>query len=174
MVMPYLGSSRWYRLWLSSDATQPLGHDLTRSCISPGRMLTVPVEGGYRLVRKCRSEADLQALTLSDHAGWQHVHLGALQALYAGTPYFYHYFPKIEAVIAKAYKGQPLADFTFELHRIIMAPIAPSIHKLRELQMKDNALFLSLKRERMDYAPDNISVLNALFNLGPEMPFTLL
>ncbi|MCI5833875.1 MAG: WbqC family protein [Prevotella sp.] len=172
-VFPYLGSSGWYRRWFgSSTFPQPQGHDLVRTLLSADTTLSLPVQGGFRRLRHTLSEQSLCALTLSDHAAWPANHLGAIKALYGKAPYFDHYFPALQRIYGSVSAGQPLHLFTLALHNVFFHNLP-----LRAFFIKSQSqplLFAALRSERLPQAPDELSVLHAFMNLGPETPFTLI
>lgn len=105
-VVPYLASAGWYRAYAESlyggaseedareAATAACGltaRDLCRAMVvSPSggeTLLSVAVEGGSASVKRLRP----QALRLSLHGRWPHVHLGALSACYGRTPFYLHF-----------------------------------------------------------------------------------
>lgn len=171
-VFPYLGSCGWYRRWLSGEACQPQGHALTRLSLPGGQFLSVPVEGGYRRLRRTLTQQQLRALTLSDHADWPRTHLGAIRAAYGRAPYFAHYVPALERIYGAVRPGDSFSAFTCALHDVLLGHFDPA--PFRRMKTEAPTLFAALKAERMPKAPDTASILHACMELGPETPFALI
>lgn len=178
-VFPYWGSCDWYREWLEGGCKglfpQAQGHSLTRTLLDKEEMLTVPVEGGYRRLRRTLPEESLRRLRLSDHGNWRHTHAEALKALYGKAPYFSHYYPGIAAIYAEARGGDNFAAFTAALHGCLATLFSDAaLEPFRRMRISNPTLFEALHRERKPLAPPQLSVLHAVFHLGPEAPFALL
>ena len=176
---PYLGSCGWYRQWLRhtlchDDFPQAQGHGLTRTVLDRDITLSVPVEGGYRAMRHTLPPQRLAMLRLSGHADWQRVHPQAIKSIYGKAPYFSHFFDEMEHIYATSPQGTPLHEFTLRMHRCLTGIFSIDILS-RFMEMKENrpGLFHRLARERMEAAPADMSLLHALFYLGPELPFVL-
>lgn len=184
-VWPYWGSCRWYRLWIAEESfPQAQGHDLTRTTISNSsthqlnnsstHQLTVPLEGGFRQLRRTLCQEALLRLRLSGHGSWQHVHTEALRAIYGRAPYFNHYFPAIAAVYASAHEGDSFAIFTRRLHGCLERVLGKeALAPFRKMREQEPELFASLHEERATCALPHLSILHPLFHLGPEAPFAL-
>ncbi len=143
--VPYCASLAYYR-----GGAADIRH-CNRALIGRGVLLTVPVEGGSRSLKRlehacggrAEAQADLRSPRISLHGDWPRVHLGALEAVYGRAPFFAHYFPAVSGIIA----GPP--ESLFGLNAAIDAE--------RLLAQSDPAL----------------SMLDALFRLGPEAIFLL-
>lgn len=185
-VWPYWGSCGWYRLWIAEESfPQAQGHDLTRTTISNSstlqfnnsttHQLTVPLEGGFRQLRRTLCKEELSGLRLSGHGGWQHNHKEALRAIYGKAPFFSHYFPAIAEVYDSIREGDSFAAFTRRLHGIVEGVLGEkALEPFLGMREKEPELFAALHRERGGYALSQLSILHPLFHLGPEMPFSLI
>lgn len=172
IIFPYLGSCGWYARWLSSQACQLQGHALTRLELPGGQLLSVPVAGGYRRLRRTLTLPQLRALTLSDHADWPRTHLGAIRAAYGRAPYFAHYFPALERIYQAVQPGDSFALFTRALHDVFFAAVDPE--PFRRMKTDRPALFAVLKAERQARVHAYAGILHAFLELGPETPFILM
>ena len=193
-VWPYWGSCEWYRLWIAEESfPQAQGHDLTRITISNSsthqlfnpstqqlndsstHQLTVPLEGGFRQLRRTLCKEELSGLRLSGHGGWQHNHKEALRAIYGKAPFFSHYFPAIAEVYDSIREGDSFAAFTRRLHGIVEGVLGEkALEPFLGMREQEPELFAALHRERGGYALSQLSILHPLFHLGPEMPFSLI
>ena len=137
-----------------------------------GRLaLTVPVSR-----RHDAGEAGMRQTFLSSHGDWWHVHRVTLESAYGRTPFFEHYFPNlamffdrdtvdrfpglcgyIEATTATVMKllGQPADVVMTDERPAVTDPDAalPSYYQVRQGQLG----FIG-----------GLSILDLLFNLGPE------
>ena len=132
----------------------------------------MPVEGGYRRLRRTLTPQQLRALTLSDHADWPRTHLGAIRAAYGRAPYFAHYVPALERIYCAVRPGDSFSAFTCALHDVLLGHFDPA--PFRRMKTEAPTLFAALKAERMPKAPDTASILHACMELGPETPFALI
>lgn len=179
-VYPYLGSCGWYRKWLRHrmDGTafpQTQGHALCRANMQGGQYLSIPTEGGYRRLRHTFDEDQLRDISISGHGGWMRVHPSSLRTIYGRTPFFAHYFPAMAQLYASVRQGDSLTLFTYAMHDSIAAMFTDDIiGQFIVMRHEKPELFAEMAIERSIYAADDISIVNAIFNLGPETLFPLL
>ncbi|MBQ9650261.1 MAG: WbqC family protein [Prevotella sp.] len=147
--------------------------------------LTVPTErGGSTLIKDIR---------ISDHGNWRHLHWNALQSAYGESPFFDYYQDDIrpffelrwdylldfnEAIMAKMCELldiHPQVDFTEEY---VHEPITPSYRMaIRPKNPEADADFepkpyYQVYQQKHGFLP-NLSILDLLFNMGPESIFYL-
>lgn len=130
--------------------------------------LTVPVEGGLKSFRHGLRRYD--ELTISDHGKWQHVHLGALDALYGRAPYFHHYFPLLESLLRHA--PRRLADLNRGVDDIISRAL--HIDSYRSLIANPTAAVAEEARMLRGDSDSSLSMVHYLMQMGPEAIFLLI
>ncbi len=141
----------------------------TRTLISGGLLLTVPIAGGSGVVKR----SDPESWQLSDHGRWPHLHFEALRAAYGRTPYFAHLAPRLEAIYASP--SGSFKDFSGRIEEELLAfmGFAAAWPRLMELRTSDPELYAALSAERAAQADFNLSAFDALFRFGPEAIYLL-
>ncbi len=144
-----------------------------------GRLsLTVPIakpSGGARW-------ADV---TLSDHGRWQETIPTALESAYGRTPFFEFLAPRIIPLLADARGGDRLIDLASSLDRAVSHILGLPVSAVDYL---DNPVerpvcsdpeemavdpYWQVRRDTLGFIP-GLSILDLIFNLGPEAPLHLL
>lgn len=148
--------------------------------------LTIPVE---------KSTADkilTRDVRISNHGNWRHLHWATLMSAYRSTPYFEYYADDFRPFYEKSYGF--LVDFNQELCQVIchLIGIAPEIsyttdfrhdftpqetdfreiiHPKKRMSGIDTGFqsipYYQVFRDKFGFVPD-LSILDLLFNLGPE------
>lgn len=143
--------------------------------------LTVPVsrpEGAF-------SEGNLtwDRVTVSDHGRWWEVHMQALESAYSRTPYFEFYIDRFAHLFSPEHR--PITDLVTDADRIIrdilgiaQAPDSPStdVHDYRHTDFSGIAVqhgYWQIRADKYGFLP-SLSVLDLIFNLGPEAPLLLI
>ena len=136
--------------------------------------LTVPVEKPESLTRCVYSD-----IRLSKHGNWWHVHRVTLESGYGRTPFFEHYFPKLDEffrddtvdrypflwqyTLATAQKIAEILD----LDATIMTGIDDSGAKITQCSGANMEEYWQVRRDKLGFIP-GLSVLDLIFSLGPE------
>ncbi len=146
--------------------------------------LTVPVsrpEGAF-----LEGNLTWDRVTVSDHGRWWEVHIQALESAYSRTPYFEFYIDRFAPLFSPEHR--PVTDLVADADRIIrgILGIAPApempladdcdIHDYRRSDFSKIAISRSYHQIRADkygFLP-SLSVLDLIFNLGPEAPLLLI
>lgn len=148
--------------------------------------LTLPIEHGDKALRPCTRD-----ILLSNHGNWRHLHTTALRSAYEGSPYFEYYAPDLLAVYERPHKF--LMDFNTALLGTVLDLL--DLHPdIRTTTAYADASVLGAEdlreiiRPKVDLARDpdfiprpyyqvfagrtgflpNLSIVDLLFNMGPE------
>jgi len=148
--------------------------------------LTVPVERGTSPL--------IKDIRISDHGNWRHLHWMALQSAYGESPFFEYYQDDIRPFFEKRW------DFLLDYNEAICQKMCELIDIQPKIEYSSD--FVAEPKDKTDYrlainpkhpAPDtdftpksyyqvystkhgflpNLSVLDLLFNMGPESIFYL-
>ena len=151
--------------------------------------LIVPVE------RKGLARLPMRDVRISEHGNWRHVHWTALVSAYESSPYFEYYADDFRPLYETPFRY--LVDFNEALHQLVCellsfatqervsdeyVPATAGWTDLRQLLSPKQPL-ASLERfrsvdyyqvfaSRLGFLP-NLSIVDLLFNLGPEPPLIL-
>lgn len=147
--------------------------------------LTVPVE---------HSDSPLiKDIRLSDHGNWRHLHWNALQSAYGESPFFEYYQDDIRPFFEKHWEF--LLDFNeaIRLKMCELIDIQPNVSYTKEFVSEENMAsfrdvicpkhpqddpdftprrYYQVYEQKHDFLP-NLSILDLLFNMGPESIFFL-
>lgn len=146
--------------------------------------LSVPLKGGRN------HASSVKEITISYEENWNMVHLQSIRSAYGSSPYFDHYYEGIHNILKIRFKT--LFDLNKELIIYFLSVVGIQI-QIRETELyqivsdefidlrnilspKTNLIaykgvkfhpYLQVFAEKFDFHP-NLSILDALFNLGPE------
>ena len=153
-----------------------------------GRLtLTVPVSKPATEREGQRLWADMQ---VSAHGRWWEVHATALESAYGRTPYFEHYFPKFEALFAARPLAEPegVVDLCLRADAIVrgILGIDPEAGATEGWSDRSDKSDLSdggpgtmtlrpyhqVRQAELGFIA-GLSVLDLIFNVGPEAPLFL-
>jgi hypothetical protein len=149
--------------------------------------LTVPIEGFEGA--KCF----MRDIRISDHGNWRHLHLNALESAYGESPYYEYYIDDIRPFFEK--RWDYLYDFNMEIclkmcDSIDIHPnIIPTDTYMQNDEMDDfresirpkhplpdenfqSRKYYQVYQQRFGFV-ENLSILDLLFNMGPEGIFYL-
>lgn len=192
--VPYMASAEWYGLYMrqlfagvgerearaaATDSLHMKPRDMARTMIAgvrdgserqPSIRLSIPIEGGASAVKRLPADC----WHISDHGRWQAMHLGALEAAYASTPYFAHLFPQIAATIRDACPGV-FSDVTLRLHETVLEflHLGETLASLRSLRHDNPELAAGLRRDNYAASDKDLSFLHVIFHKGPSAIFGL-
>lgn len=149
--------------------------------------LTVPVEHGNSMLMK--------DIRISDHGNWRHLHWNALQSAYGDSPFFEYYQDDIHPFLEQ--RWEYLLDFNEAIRQKMceLLDIQPEVSYSEKFELsainppKDfrEAIrpkhpqtdpdfvpkpYYQVYQQRHGFLP-NLSVLDLLFNMGPESIFWL-
>lgn len=148
--------------------------------------LSIPV------VKPDSLKCPMKDIRISDHGNWRHLHWNAIESAYNSTPFFEYYKEDFRPFYEKKYEF--LADFNEELCRLVCQLIdiqpdiertseyktafAPDEHDFREIihPKKDFRIadpefipqsYYQVFESKLGFLP-NLSIIDLLFNMGPE------
>jgi hypothetical protein len=151
--------------------------------------LTFPVERG--------TSPTIKDIRISDHGNWRHLHWNALQSAYGESPFFEYYQDDIRPFFEKRWTF--LLDFNEEIRQKMcelidiqphvnytpsyLSPLTPHL-SLPDYRSVINPKhpgpdpdftpkpYYQVYQQKHDFLP-NLSILDLLFNMGPESIFYL-
>ena len=147
--------------------------------------LTVPIE------KPNTQKAFMRDIRISDHGNWRHLHWDAIESAYNHTPFFEYYKDDFRPFYEK--KFDFLVDYNEQLCQLVcqlididtsfqrtesyvaepsntIIDLRDAIHPKKEL-MNDASFsavpYYQVFQERLGFLP-NLSIIDLLFNMGPE------
>ena len=193
----YFGPVQWYQklyradeVWIEryeSFQKQTYRNRCIIATTQGTQALTVPVERSSR-----NEESRIKDLHISDHGNWRHLHWNALRSAYGDSPFFMYYEDDLRPFFEQRW------DYLFDFNEAIrekiceLLDIHPTVHYTDHYDKSADGDFresISPKHPAPD--PDftprryyqvyeakhgfqpNLSILDLLFNMGPEAIFWL-
>ena len=192
----YFGPIQWYQKLYRAESVQIERWESFQKqtyrnrCIiattNGPQALTVPIE------RKFTVNYYIKDIRISDHGNWRHLHWNALQSAYGESPFFDYYQDDIRPFFEQRW------DYLFDFNEAIrekmceLLDIQPKVDYSKEFTvnyMKDYRMVIRPKNPEPDpdFTPKryyqvyeqkhgflpNLSILDLLFNMGPESIFYL-
>ena len=154
--------------------------------------LTVPVE--HETLNMKHETLKVKDLRISDHNNWRRIHWNALQSAYSESPFFDYYADDIHPFFEKKYEF--LIDFNEAIRQKVceLLDIHPNVSYTSDFRLQTSDIIdfrevIHAKHPQpdKDFAPQrywqvfegkhdfqaNLSILDLLFNMGPESIFYL-
>lgn len=132
-------------------------------------------------VRRGSSKTIIKEIKISYKINWQKLHWNAIKSAYNSSPFFEYYKDEIEPFFKK--KESNLFDFNNKLQNVILELLQEDkcsdfttsyLHKTEFSDLRNYDFFLEsaskynqVFMEKHNFIP-NLSILDLLFNLGPE------
>lgn len=144
--------------------------------------LTVPIEKPVSL-----TGAQWKDILISGHGNWWHVHWETLQSAYGRTPFFEYYADDFAWLFSSDAVGLPVLEFNARLDHVLRALLGIEtevnytadeasgryVDFRRRVPEADNEIpYYQVRASRYGFMPD-LSVIDLLFNVGPESPLVL-
>ena len=160
--------------------------------------LTIPIEHSDH---STSSVFDVQSIRISDHGNWRHLHWQAIQSAYGESPFFEYYEDDLRPFFTNR-DWERLIDFNDAICQTMCQLLDIHPHIERTTQFTPNALLVNsptplidfrevihpkhpqpdadftakpyyqVYRQRHGFLP-NLSILDLLFNMGPESIYYL-
>ena len=192
----YFGPVQWYQKLYRADAVlmeqwesfqkQTYRNRCLIATTNGLQALTVPVERG--------SSSLIRDMRISDHGNWRHLHWMALQSAYGESPFFEYYQDDIRPFFEK--RWDYLMDYNEAICKKMceLIDIEPKVERTLEFVLEPDNLtdmrtvinpkhpgpdpdfapkpYYQVYAQKHGFLP-NLSVLDLLFNMGPESVFYL-
>ncbi|NND95103.1 MAG: hypothetical protein HKN45_09570 [Flavobacteriales bacterium] len=186
-ALPYFGNIEFYSHLVQNDLLVDIHENYVKQSLrnrceltgSQGRFnLTVPVH------RPSGIKTPFESIIISYTEDWQHQHLHALRSNYGSSPFFIHYWEEISSIWSM--KPDRLVDLNDRAHRVIAEILdinkslsysesyvssTPGIDLRPRCKYSDwqNEEYIQVFSDRTEFIY-NLSILDAIFCLGPEVP----
>ena len=190
----YFGPVQWYQKLHRADVVQIEKWESFIKQTYRNRCLIATTNGIQALtVPVVRNESPLiKDIRISDHGNWRHLHWNALQSAYGESPFFEYYQDDIRPFFEK--RWDYLLDFNEAICQKMceLIDIQPSIQYSSDFVAEPNDVldyrwainpkhpipdanftpkpYYQVYSEKHGFLP-NLSVLDLLFNMGPESIF---
>ncbi|MBO5053785.1 MAG: WbqC family protein [Muribaculaceae bacterium] len=186
MIPRYLAPITWYRELAHSDlGVYDLESPVTKRDKYVRRATILDTRGEVTMtipVEHAPTGTPLDRLVISGHGNWHRIHRLTIEAAYGRTPFFEHYYPLLSPLISENAVGRHLLDLILDLDatiRHILGLTTPVTAKASPLLNNDNAGLSTAHYQQLtnNYwrarpyplpLPDNLSILDLLFNIGPD------
>ena len=179
----YCGSIGYYQSLLQADHVRFEIHEHFVKQTHRNRVEIMGPNGVQKLViptRKTGHKRVMHEVEISYTENWQRKHWKSLEVAYRKSPFFEHYEP----FIARFYstKTESLVEHNIDLINVIFGLLGLKVnysfteayesdvsidHRASKFTIQDPKPYLQVFSDRFDFIP-NLSILDALFCLGPE------
>ena len=196
----YFGPIQWYQKLYRADEARIERHETFRKQTYRNRCVIATTQGTQVLtvpVERDNSQC-IKDVRISDHGNWRHLHWNALQSAYGDSPFFMYYEDDLRPFFTQ--RWDYLLDFNEAIREKLceLLDIQPSVHFTAAFlpSLAGEGSVLSDFREAINPkhpAPDpdftprryyqvyeakhgfqpNLSIIDLLFNMGPESVFYL-
>ena len=192
----YLAPVEYYSKLLNYDKIFIEQHDHYMKQTYRNRCTIAGPEGELALsiptVKPEEPKCPMKDIRISDHGNWRHLHWNAIESAYNSTPFFVYYKDDFRPFYEKKYEF--LTDFNEELCRLVceLIDIQPAIERTKEYKtdFAPNEIdfreaihpkkdfhrtdpefipqpYYQVFEARHGFLP-NLSIIDLLFNMGPE------
>lgn len=132
-------------------------------CLNPEECQTLTAA-----ICKFAAHTPLSSVLISEHDRWWDKHARTIATVYGRSPYYEYLWPRFEPLLSDSLPGTPLVNLTLSIDAIV-----------REILSIDTAVSVPMDDSYDDFGRpavssfrprvyEGISVLGALFTLGPE------
>lgn len=172
-MLPYLASAQW---WISRAEGNPQQTDrrhlMRCSILGADRLpllLSVPVVGGASALKHSNPDS----WVISDHDHWNLKHRHALETAYSRTPYFAHFYPALETLLATP--PMMASELCERCGRWVFDALDYDNLKeeLREYKIASPHRAESMREYILKQTLPHLSIADALFRVGKDLIFLL-
>ena len=188
----YFGPVQWYQKLYRYDQVVIDGEERFQKQTYRNRCLIATTQGVQALTVPVvhDSKSSISDMLISDHGNWRHLHWQALQSAYGDSAFFEYYEDDLRPFF-KENNWERLVDYNDAICRKVceLLDIQPSIVHQSSQDCSDFRLVINPKHplEDSEFMPrkyyqvyqqkhgflSNLSILDLLFNMGPESIFFL-
>ena len=188
----YFGPVQWYQKLHRYDQVVIDGEERFQKQTYRNRCLIATTQGVQALTvpEVHDSKSSISDVLISDHGNWRHLHWQALQSAYGDSAFFEYYEDDLRPFF-KENNWERLVDYNDAICRKVceLLDIQPSIVHQSSQDCSDFRLVINPKHplEDSEFMPrkyyqvyqqkhgflSNLSILDLLFNMGPESIFFL-
>ena len=188
----YFGPVQWYQKLHRYDQVVIDGEERFQNQTYRNRGLIATTQGVQALTvpEVHDSKSSISDVLISDHGNWRHLHWQALQSAYGDSAFFEYYEDDLRPFF-KENNWERLVDYNDAICRKVceLLDIQPSIVHQSSQDCSDFRLVINPKHplEDSEFMPrkyyqvyqqkhgflSNLSILDLLFNMGPESIFFL-
>ena len=188
----YFGPVQWYQKLHRYDQVVIDGEERFQKQTYRNRCLIATTQGVQALTVPVvhDSKSSISDVLISDHGNWRHLHWQALQSAYGDSAFFEYYEDDLRPFF-KENNWERLVDYNDAICRKVceLLDIQPSIVHQSSQDCSDFRLVINPKHplEDSEFMPhkyyqvyqqkhgflSNLSILDLLFNMGPESIFFL-
>lgn len=175
----YLAPIGYYQQLLRVEASLVEVHDhyqkqtLRNRCVIAGpnglQSLTIPI------VKPEAGKVEMLDIRISDHGNWRHQHWNALVSAYRNSPFFEYYADDFAPFYER--KWDFLVDYNEELQQLVCSLIDMPVQWQRttsfqggltqDLENAEIHPYYQVFRDKLGFL-SNLSIVDMLFNMGPE------
>lgn len=192
----YLAPIDYYTKFLIYDRIYVEQHDHYTKQTYRNRCTIAAPDGELALsiptVKSVQAKCPMKDIRISDHGNWRHLHWNAIESAYNSTPFFEYYKDDFRPFYEKRYEF--LADFNEEICRLVCelidlhprikrtpeykteftageADFREAIHPKKDFRTTDSEFiphpYYQVFEPKLGFLP-NLSIIDLLFNMGPE------
>lgn len=196
LATTYFGPVQWYQKLNRYDEVEIEQHESFQKQTYRNRCMIATTQGVQALSFPVEHDADdrISNMRLSDHGNWRHVHWQAIASAYGDSPFFEYYEDDIRTFFFER-NWERLIDYNEAIAQTMceLLDIHPVIHRTEQYIVNSEAddfrevihpkrplpdadfkakPYYQVFREKHGFLP-NLSILDLLFNMGPESIFYL-